>query len=255
MGLGAGFKLKDKDRDKSKDKEKEKEDEAEKSLLDDRDEEKEDNPKRRSRSHHRSIRLHSHRHSHEEASSTPGSSEHGNQSHHAYGWTSMLEDWYVHGGCNAEHSTSTPHTSSQDGHPSAGFLDSSDVPMSPKARSTGDLNSRMNTHRQGPYELLVKERMMGLYLAVFIHRDIRDLVQGEAGTAGSLYHKLTSEAGTSRSAVTAGLIGGRVGNKGGVGISINLNGTTMLFINAHLAGMSLIRCVYAQFTHVGLHSA
>jgi hypothetical protein len=39
----------------------------------------------------------------------------------------------------------------------------------------------------------------------------------------------------SKSAVTAGLIGGRVGNKGGVGISINLHGTTLLFVNAHLA--------------------
>lgn len=36
--------------------------------------------------------------------------------------------------------------------------------------------------------------------------------------------------------MTAGLIGGRVGNKGGVGISVNLDGTTLLFINAHLAG-------------------
>lgn len=39
----------------------------------------------------------------------------------------------------------------------------------------------------------------------------------------------------SKSAVPAGLISGRVGNKGGVGISINLAGTTLLFINAHLA--------------------
>jgi hypothetical protein len=33
------------------------------------------------------------------------------------------------------------------------------------------------------------------------------------------------------------LIGGRVGNKGGVGISVNVDGTTLLFLNAHLAGM------------------
>lgn len=48
--------------------------------------------------------------------------------------------------------------------------------------------------------------------------------------------KYNSYAGMSKSAVTAGLIGGRVGNKGGVGISLNLNGTTLLFLNAHLAG-------------------
>ena len=40
----------------------------------------------------------------------------------------------------------------------------------------------------------------------------------------------------SKSSVAAGLIGGRVGNKGGVGISLRLAGTTFLFINAHLAG-------------------
>lgn len=42
--------------------------------------------------------------------------------------------------------------------------------------------------------------------------------------------------GTSKSTVTAGLIGGRVGNKGGVGISMKVSGTTLLFVNAHLAG-------------------
>lgn len=42
--------------------------------------------------------------------------------------------------------------------------------------------------------------------------------------------------GTSKSVVTTGLIGGRVGNKGGVGVSVNIDGTTLLFINAHLAG-------------------
>lgn len=31
------------------------------------------------------------------------------------------------------------------------------------------------------------------------------------------------------------MIGGRLGNKGGVGISVNLDGTTLLFLNAHLA--------------------
>jgi hypothetical protein len=36
--------------------------------------------------------------------------------------------------------------------------------------------------------------------------------------------------------VTAGLIGGRVGNKGAVGISLKIQNTTMLFVNAHLAG-------------------
>lgn len=47
---------------------------------------------------------------------------------------------------------------------------------------------------------------------------------------------LRESKGTSKSAVTAGLIGGRVGNKGGVGISLNIDGITMLLINAHLTG-------------------
>ncbi|KAH9848408.1 DNase I-like protein [Lenzites betulinus] len=84
--------------------------------------------------------------------------------------------------------------------------------------SEPNLKGPHEIQRIGPYELLVKERMMGLYLAVFVHREAKPLVQG-----------------TSRSAVTTGLIGGRVGNKGGVGVSINLAGTTLLFINAHLA--------------------
>ena len=31
----------------------------------------------------------------------------------------------------------------------------------------------------GPYELACKERMMGIYLAVYIHRDVRPLLRGE----------------------------------------------------------------------------
>ena len=31
---------------------------------------------------------------------------------------------------------------------------------------------------KGPYELLVKERLMGIYLAIFVHRDAKHLVHG-----------------------------------------------------------------------------
>ncbi|KAJ7494584.1 inositol polyphosphate phosphatase [Mycena galericulata] len=114
--------------------------------------------------------------------------------HEGSGWTAMIEDWLCHG---ARHASPT----------------TSDISV-PKP-----LSSRAPPkERKGPYQLLIKERMMGLYLAVYIHRELRPLVRG-----------------TSRSAVTAGLIGGRVGNKGGVGISVDLDGTTLLFINAHLA--------------------
>lgn len=36
--------------------------------------------------------------------------------------------------------------------------------------------------------------------------------------------------------MTTGLIGGRIGNKGGVGISLKVAGVSLLFVNAHLAG-------------------
>ncbi|KAI0636171.1 hypothetical protein C8Q77DRAFT_1155884 [Trametes polyzona] len=106
-------------------------------------------------------------------------------------WSSVLENWYCH----------PPITG-------------------PNGAVTSDPNikTQHEAQRIGPYELLTKERMMGLYLAVFIHREAKPLVQG-----------------TSKSAVTTGLIGGRVGNKGGVGVSVKLAGTTLLFINAHLA--------------------
>lgn len=114
--------------------------------------------------------------------------------HEGTGWTAMIEDWLCHG---SRHASPTPSDIS--------------VPKALSARVTPK-------ERKGPYQLLIKERMMGLYLAIYIHRELRPLVRG-----------------TSRSAVTAGLIGGRVGNKGGVGISVDLDGTTLLFINAHLA--------------------
>ncbi|KDQ14339.1 hypothetical protein BOTBODRAFT_32806 [Botryobasidium botryosum FD-172 SS1] len=91
------------------------------------------------------------------------------------------------------------------------------TPLSPAAWNTQSPES-VGAQKLGPYELVSKERMMGIYLAVYVHRDVRHLVRG-----------------ASKSAVPAGLISGRVGNKGGVGISLDIAGTTLLFINAHLA--------------------
>ncbi|SNX82617.1 uncharacterized protein MEPE_01323 [Melanopsichium pennsylvanicum] len=70
----------------------------------------------------------------------------------------------------------------------------------------------------GPYELVIKERMMGCYMAVYVWRGCKDRVRG-----------------ASRSHVKSGLLAGRVGNKGGVGISVKLGTTRLLFVNAHLA--------------------
>ncbi|CBQ70635.1 conserved hypothetical protein [Sporisorium reilianum SRZ2] len=70
----------------------------------------------------------------------------------------------------------------------------------------------------GPYELVIKERMMGCYMAVYVWRGCKERVRG-----------------ASRSHVKSGLLAGRVGNKGGVGISLKLGTTRLLFVNAHLA--------------------
>ncbi|KAK7032983.1 carbohydrate-binding module family 5 protein [Favolaschia claudopus] len=114
--------------------------------------------------------------------------------HERSGWTAKVEEWLCQG---IRQNSPTPSEIS--------------VPKRSSAQSKPK-------ERKGPYQLLLKERMMGLYLAIYIHRELRPFVKG-----------------TSRSAVTAGLIGGRVGNKGGVGISLDLDGTTLLFLNAHLA--------------------
>jgi hypothetical protein len=62
----------------------------------------------------------------------------------------------------------------------AGTSLSSPFPPS-KQLSTGNLPERMAGKEQwkGPYQPLIKHRMMGLYLTVYIHRDIRTLVRGE----------------------------------------------------------------------------
>lgn len=76
---------------------------------------------------------------------------------HAHpGWTSMVEDWLCHGGGMRVSSPTTADIS---------------VPKPLAAR--GPVKER-----KGPYQLLIKERMMGIYMAVYIHRDLRPLVRG-----------------------------------------------------------------------------
>ncbi|KAI0926293.1 hypothetical protein AcW1_008502 [Taiwanofungus camphoratus] len=139
------------------------------------------------------------------------SSLHDSIHHPPHGWSSMLEDWYIN----------NFYTNLNGGvHPEMANVTASDPDLlNPNSSEAGSCSKTSpQKSRAGPYELLVKERMMGLYLAVYVNRDVKHLVRG-----------------TSKSVVTTGLIGGRVGNKGGVGVSVNIDGTTLLFINAHLA--------------------
>lgn len=87
-----------------------------------------------------------------------------------YGWTAILEDWLSHaGGSNFE----PPLVEGSDPHKVNG---------EPQSPATPNLKRRISTKaavsRKGPYEILIKERMMGLYLSVYVHREIKHLVQG-----------------------------------------------------------------------------
>lgn len=145
------------------------------------------------------------------------------------GWTDRLEHYLCDSTSTNQTSTHSPSTSSQTHH-------YYHLPQSPNSDITPSLTSTSSTsnspstqteshpspiHHQhkGPYTLVAKERLLGIYLSVFIH--------------SSCLHHLT--ASPSKSKVTTGLVGGRVGNKGGVGISLLFAGHSFLFVAAHLA--------------------
>ena len=84
-----------------------------------------------------------------------------------YGWTAILEDWLSHaGGSNPKHS------------PVAGnkYRNANGEPQSPNLKRR--ISTKAAVSQKGPYEILIKERMMGLYLAVYVHREIKHLVRG-----------------------------------------------------------------------------
>jgi hypothetical protein len=140
MGLGAGFKFKDKEKGKDIDKAGER----------DRDYDI-------SRSKHR-----------------PGDKDSDDPSNespagHPIGWTSVIEDWLCYG-----------HRTALNGAPQKNDFLKPPIRPSPMHSTSGDIHRRISVkdQRKGPYQLLIKERMMGIYLAVYINRDIRDLVRG-----------------------------------------------------------------------------
>ncbi|KAH7341866.1 hypothetical protein B0J17DRAFT_277104 [Rhizoctonia solani] len=164
------------------------------------------------------------------------------QIQHSSGWSALLEDWYSKGLGTKRFSledwqvptsplAAVPPSPAPSRSPSLPTLPLPPtipdparlaVPPSPRRMSTlvpGYSNGHVAfPAEQGPYVLVAKERLMGIYMAVYVHRETRSLVRG-----------------FSKSSVTAGLIGGRLGNKGGVGISLNIAGSSFLFVNAHLA--------------------
>lgn len=235
LGLGGGFKW-SKDDDEKEKEHKEKEGHRPRSAKDkekDKDLDLEKDERRHSSEHSRTLDAPL-----QAITSTPTPSlkeKEKEKEHHAMGWSAILEDYFSRGIGSVDSksvplsSAATPSTSKQGSSsssatsPSSEYLQPSACPTRSASSSKDGLlkvpQSGHHVPRLGPYELITKERMMGLYLAVYVHRDSGELVHGH-----------------SKSAVTAGLIGGRLGNKGGVGISLNFNGTSFLFINAHLAG-------------------
>ena len=92
----------------------------------------------------------------------PKSEEHVSSENLPLGWTSIVEDWLCNGGI-AVSRIKTPSTAS------IGF-------PQPLIRQKS-----VKDARKGPYQLLIKERLMGIYMAIYIHRDLKSSVQGKVG--------------------------------------------------------------------------
>ena len=144
LGLG-GFKLGTGDKEKEKDKDKDR----------DKDKEKDKDKDRETDGHETSEPLGERRIS---------KSDHEEPVPHTSGWTSILEDFFVHGLPNVG--------------PGARAKDKDSHSDLRRVYSNADTKRRPVTATKGPYEMLVKERMMGIHLAIFVHRDAKHLVRG-----------------------------------------------------------------------------
>lgn len=127
------------------------------------------------------------------------------------GWSDLLEDWFCNrAGEPTQRPSAAPSADASDVEEDAGLA----IPSEP---SRSKANARVVEEGKGSYQLVRKERMLGIYLAVFVWKGCSHLLQS-----------------TSSSYVTTGLIGGRWGNKGGVAVSVKLASKRLLFINSHL---------------------
>lgn len=130
------------------------------------------------------------------ASSLSNDAASGSAAHaHASGWSWILEEWFCHGLGEASSSSGTKsayelykkqaiNTASSDevdaqqNDPVESHLEALENTQDQrKPKSKGQKEAGVN--RIGPYELLAKERLMGIYIAVFIYRDLKPLVRSE----------------------------------------------------------------------------
>ncbi|PWN29424.1 DNase I-like protein, partial [Jaminaea rosea] len=136
------------------------------------------------------------------------------------GWSDMCEDWLCRG--PAAQSKATKGLAATTEALVSGHIGPSQEGSRNPSRAPSPCPSSHEIDGTplslGAYELLVKERCAMIYMAVYCWRGCRDRVRG-----------------FDRAHVKSGLLAGRVGNKGAVGISVKLGQTRMLFVNSHLA--------------------
>ena len=122
---------------------------------------------------------------------SPVDFHHHNEHGPTSGWSWILESWFCRGAGqkNKEDETSTasevynsqiiaehaPDPDSDRRDETAGEKEEGRDKKEEKKKR----KSCIKKCKTGPYELLAKERLMGIYLAVFIYRDLKPLVKGE----------------------------------------------------------------------------
>ena len=100
------------------------------------------------------------------------------------GWSYILDDWFCRGvgamkGAQPVLSQNPDHL--EDDSPQGSPINpAGTIGLSWRTENASPLSaSHVSTASDvGPYELLAKERLMGIYLAVFIHRELRPLIRG-----------------------------------------------------------------------------
>ena len=97
---------------------------------------------------------------------------------HSSPWSIMLDGWYSN--------KTLPHRSTKS-LPDASFdspLPRIETPGASDAKSINVAGETVHVRpATAPYELLIKERMMGLYLAVYVNVNVKHLVRGESSRA------------------------------------------------------------------------
>ena len=113
---------------------------------------------------------------------------------------------------------SLPHLRHRASIESIGSISNKSSPATPQHVNFFPPHHAHAQPQRGPYILVAKERLMGIFVCVYVLRSCQKLVTG-----------------FDKNKVTTGLVGGRIGNKGCAAISLHFAGQRMLFIIAHLA--------------------